>query len=122
MSAWFNGRKSGRALVSPAAAGELPAADWVDGAAGEASVCVAGGGGAGISEPCLFRLQPNASIAVAQTSSKHKTYPRPGGSIATRPAWEDNFISETKAIHFPSKSRLLGLRKSNSHLKQTQCH
>jgi hypothetical protein len=110
-------------LVSPAAAGsEFTAAGGAAGAAGAASVCVAGGGGAGISELCSFRWQPMASIAVAQTSSTHNMYLRPGGSTASRQQLGDIFISETKAIHFSSKSRLLGLRKSNSHLKQTQCH
>ena len=55
MSAWFKGRKSGRALAALDAAGsEFTAAGGVAGAAGEASVCVAGGGGAGISESWFF--------------------------------------------------------------------
>ena len=86
MSAWFNGRKSGRAFVTLDAGCGLTAVGWVAGAAGEASVGVAGGVGAGTLELGSSRWQPMASIAVAQTSSTHKTYPRPVASIANRPA------------------------------------
>jgi len=101
MSAWFKGRKSGRALATLDAAGsEFTAAGGAAGAAGAASVCVAGGGGAGISELCSFRWQPTASIAVAQTSSILNMYLRPGGSEARRQKMDDIFISQTKVIHF----------------------
>ena len=100
MSAWFKGRKSGRALATLDAAGsEFTAAGGVVGAAGAASVCVAGGGGAGISEFGSFRWQPTASIAVAQISSALNRHLRPGGSKTGRQKLEDIFISETKAIH-----------------------